>query len=266
MFFSVRWTSIFSQNWPESRYLNSATSSKNKRSPHDRGRTHNVCKMLTQEEGRREIISRFGKFSIVRGRMEIWGSVVFSCLQPVMTTAATRPRPPYSATQMWIFLEILSHFLFQSKKKWGMGMNSSDVDIRTRLIPCRCGCELREGTLRERCCCCCSRATGKAPVVERVQWIMRGKWLRRCRPVTAGSDRPAFRKEQGGDPRTHCFHSLQELLVCAAHEQERSSQSDNFGLVFCFVFWSGMGLDICSCFSLDINPQNEVARSQHSKH
>lgn len=63
-------------------------------------------------------------------------------------------------------------------KKSGMGVNSSNVDKRTWLIPCRCVSELCEGTL------CCPHWREKGVCMGKVQWITSKKHQR---PSTAGS-------------------------------------------------------------------------------
>lgn len=116
----------------------------------------------------------FGKFSIMKG----WRSVFFFPSLQSMTTLVRKALPTtpprlYSATQMWIFRNSFSlnqeqpststppflPHIQKRKKKSGMGMDSSNVDKGTRLIPCRCACELREGALR----CPRSRENGTPP-------------------------------------------------------------------------------------------------------
>lgn len=124
--------------------------------------------------------------------MKGWRSVFFSPSLQSMTTLVRKALPTtpprlYSATQMWIFRNSFSLNQeqpststpppllppTQKKKKSGMGMDSSNVDKRTRLIPCRCACELREGALR----CPRSREKGTSPW-RKLQWITRGKQQR----------------------------------------------------------------------------------------
>lgn len=56
--------------------------------------------------------------------------------------------PPYPATadaDLFKFFQLNRVPQKKKKKKSGTGVNSSNVDKRTRLIPCRCVCDLCEG-------------------------------------------------------------------------------------------------------------------------
>lgn len=143
----------------------------NKCSLHVSGEVHHVCKMLTQEWYWIIIVGLVNLASWKDG-----DPCFFSPLFSQWRRSCGRPCPPrlYSAAQMWIFRNSSSLNQEQpstsppppststpteEKKNSGMGMNSSNVDKRTRLIPCRCACELREGALR----CPRSREKGTSP-------------------------------------------------------------------------------------------------------
>lgn len=53
-----------------------------------------------------------------------------------------------------------------------------------------------------------------------------------ARPSTAGSDRLLKRKEKGDDPRTHCFHSLEELSACRTHELPNAKKKRSTVVLF----------------------------------
>lgn len=121
----------------------------------------------------------YGKFSIMRG----WRSFFFLLPLCSMTTLTQEALPVlYSATQMWIYSNSLSSILCPKKKikKSGMGMNSSNVDKRTRLIPCRCCWGLCEGTL----CCPHSREKG----LHTGESSVNNERKAGTQPSTAGSD------------------------------------------------------------------------------
>ncbi len=125
-----------------------------------------------------------------------------------------------------------------------MGVNSSNVDKRTRLIPSRCVSELCKGTL------CCPHWREKRTLhgessvnYERKTTATRYSWFRLSVWFS--------REEKGGDPgrQAHSFHSLEELLVCrssgvyVSHPQSKNT----------ITYWEKKKC-IHSCFILEINP------------
>lgn len=142
----------------------------------------------------------YGEFSIMKG----WRSFFFGPSLVYDDAHAGDPAsifPLYSATQMWIYSNSFSSI--ECPKKSGMVMNSSNVDKRTRLIPCRCASGLCEGTL----CCPRSREKGESS--------MNYERKTAAQPSTAGYDCLDIGRRKEEPRNTHCsFHSLGELLVC----------------------------------------------------
>lgn len=163
-------------------------------------------------DGTEKFVLVYGKFSIMKG----WRFFFFLF------------------TQWWVFWRKFCHYfpslfcnpemdlfkffqLNRVPKKSGMGVNSSNVDKRTRLIPCRCVSGLCEGTL------CCPHWREKGLCMEKVQWITSEKhqW-----PSTAGSvwlsGFPGKRKE-ATQKHKHVVFTLWRSCVYVSYPQSKNT-------------------------------------------
>lgn len=145
-----------------------------------------------------------GKFSIMKG----WRSFFFFSPLYSMTTLMQEALSVFSLFMQQLRCGFIQILLAQSsaQKKKKMGMDSSNVDKRTRLIPCRCVSELCEGTL------CCPRRREKRTLHWRKFSELRAKKKKKTPALTQYSW--FSMEEKGGNTGTHSFHSLEELSVC----------------------------------------------------